>query len=167
MKKQRKKLRTKSKNIPVNSDNTRPKPNRRHVLKNLRNGMVGVAVLATGGYFAVNKVQATIAEHDLTKIGNGKPAIVQIHDPLCSICRALQREARDALGNFKGEDYEYLVANIRSKEGSALANKYFVPHVTLLLFDGKGELVKVLSGPNKSAFLQVEFAAHLAASQSG
>lgn len=130
----------------------------------LRNSAIAAVALAGGGYFAVTKVQATIAEHDLSKIGNGTPAIVQIHDPQCPVCLALQRETRDALDYFKEGDFEYLVANIRSKEGSAFANKHFVPHVTLLLFDGQGALVKVLNGPNKSGFLQTEFKAHLAAS---
>jgi hypothetical protein len=162
MKKKRKNLRVKSKNTPAQHSTLKSKVDRRKFLKQMRTGTIAMAVIAGGGYFAVSKVQATIAEHDLSKIGNGRPAIVQIHDPQCPVCLALQRETRDALSAFNQDDFEYLVANIRSKEGSEFANKYFVPHVTVLLFDGQGKLSKILNGPNKSDFLQTEFANHLA-----
>lgn len=162
MKKKQKKLRVKTKGTLVENNTLKPKNDRRKFLKQMRIGTIAIAVIAGGGYFAVNKVQATIAEHDLSKIGNGRPAIVQIHDPQCPVCLALQRETRDALSAFNQNDFEYLVANIRSKEGSDFANKYFVPHVTLLLFDGQGKLSKILNGSNKSDFLQTEFASHLA-----
>jgi hypothetical protein len=164
MKKQRKKQRTKPQNKPCGQNQTQ---DRRDFMKYLRNGAIAVAVSGGGGYFAVNTVQASMAEHDLTKIGNGTPAIVQIHDPQCPVCRALQKEARRALRDFEDDDFEYLVANIRSKEGGDLANKYFVPHVTILLFDGKGVLRKVLNGSKTSDLLRDEFTAHLAASKSG
>ena len=164
MKKQRKRSRTKSKNKPFAQAQ---KQDRRDFIKHLRNGAIAATVFGGGGYFAVSTVQASIAEQDLTKIGNGTPAIVQIHDPQCPVCRALQKEARRALRDLEGDDFEYLVANIRSKDGSDLANKYFVPHVTILLFDGKGVLRKVLSGPHTSDFLRNEFIAHLAGSKSG
>jgi hypothetical protein len=162
MKKKRKKLRVKSQIMPAQHDTLKPKTDRRKFLKQMRTGTIAIAVIAGGGYFAVNKVQATIAEHDLSKIGNGRPAIVQIHDPQCPVCLALQRETRKALSTFNQGDFEYLVANIRDKKGSEFANKYFVPHVTLLLFDSQGNLSKVLNGSNKSDFLKAEFAAHLA-----
>ncbi len=164
MKKQRKKSPVKSKAATADHKNLKPSLDRRHILKYMRNGTIALAAIAAGGYFAMDKVQATLTEHDLSKLGNGIPAIVQIHDPQCPVCLALQRETRDALGHFSQGDFEYMVANIRSQEGSAFANKYFVPHVTLLLFDGQGTLVKVLNGPNKSDFLQAEFRAHLKAS---
>jgi len=164
MKKKRKKSQAKPTEIPINAKKRTPKMGRRKLLMHLRNSAIATVALAGGGYFAVTKVQATIAEHDLSKVGNGTPSIVQIHDPQCPVCLALQREVRDALDNFEQGDFEYLVANIRSKEGSTFANNYFVPHVTLLLFNGQGALVKVLNGPNKSDFLQAEFKAHLAAS---
>ncbi len=140
---------------------------RRDFIKYLRNGTIAAAIFGGGSYFAVNTVQASMAEQDMTKIGNGTPAIVQIHDPQCPVCRALQKETRHALRDLEADGFEYLVANIRSKEGSDLANKYFVPHVTILLFDGKGALRKVLNGPKTSDVLRDEFNAHLAASKSG
>lgn len=126
----------------------------------------GVVALALGGvgYWTVASVSASIEETDLTRIGNGTPAVVQIHDPQCPVCMALQRETRDALASFEDGALGYIVANIKTDEGRALATRHGVGHVTLLLFDGDGTLRTVLSGPRTSADLRAAFAAHLEAS---
>ncbi len=100
-------------------------------------------------------------EQDLTQIGNGNPTIVQIHDPQCSQCVALQREARDALCEIGDANLQYVVANIRSTEGRQLAAAHGVGHVTLILFDGEGKRRRVLAGPNKRDYLTVAFRRHL------
>lgn len=137
------------------------KMSRRTMLRYLRTGAIAVPVLGVAGYFSVQSVQATICEADLTKIGQGTPSIVQIHDPNCPICTQLQKQARRALGDFEDETHTYLVANIKTLEGSSLAAKYAVPHVTILLFDAKGEMVEVLRGPRTADELRPIFAAHL------
>ena len=114
------------------------------------------------GWFLIDEVCATTRENDLTRIGNGVPAVVQIHDPECSLCRALQKETRDAMSNFNRNELQYLVANIRLAKGRQLANKHGVSHVTLLLFDGKGNRRGILSGPNTSHNLEDAFRRHLA-----
>lgn len=114
----------------------------------------------------VDYVGAVIDEHDLSRIGNGTPTIVQIHDPQCPRCLALQREARSALSDFETGELQYVIANIRTAQGKALASRYGVGHVTLLLFDGKGDMRNVLAGENTRDRLRAEFLAHLAASGS-
>lgn len=107
----------------------------------------GAAVMLAGaGWFSVTSVQVTMAEHDLTRIGNGRPAIVQIHDPGCALCRSLMKETRAALRELPAGAVQYLVANIDTAEGSALAATHGVPHVTLLLFDGDGKLQQTIRG---------------------
>lgn len=119
-------------------------------------GILGAVVLA-GGVYAISHVSATIAELDLTKLGNGMPTIVQIHDPNCPRCVELQGEARDALAEFDDGELQYLVANIRSDDGRDFANEHGVGHVTLILFDGEGRRRNVLVGNNSSATLIREF----------
>lgn len=114
------------------------------------------------GWFFIDEVCATTRENDLTRIGNGIPAVVQIHDPECPRCRALQKEVRDAMSNFKENELQYLVANIRLAKGRQLAIKHRVGHVTLLLFDGKGNRRGILAGPNSSDYLEDLFRGHLA-----
>ncbi len=122
----------------------------------------GAAIVGGLGLFSVNAVQATVAEQDLTRIGQGKPVIVQIHDPQCALCTALQRETRRALRALPDEALTYLVANIRNEEGAAFANRHGQPHVTLLLMDGDGAVQEVITGVQDSAVLLDAFRAHLA-----
>jgi hypothetical protein len=75
------------------------------------------------------------------------------------MCTALQKATRSALSNFQKDDLQYLVANIRTSTGSQFANKYNVPHVTLLLFDKRGKLQNVLQGVRKAEELTLAFKA--------
>ena len=113
------------------------------------------------GWYLANEVRATIQEGDLTRIGNGIPTIVQIHDPQCPKCVALQQETRDALSNFEDGKLHYLVANIRTVEWKMLATSHGVGHVTLLLLDGQGRKLNTLVGSNTGRYLTEMFRDHL------
>jgi len=162
MGKKSKRQKIKSKKNVVQKD---PAQERRDFLRKLRNGGIALGLVGAAGVFAAVKVSGSLAEGDLTKVGNGVPTIVQIHDPQCPKCQALQKEARKALDAFEEGKLQYLVANIRSADGKAFANKYLVPHVTILLLDGQGELKKILRGNNTHDFLRREFSAHLKSSR--
>ena len=133
------------------------KKSRREFLSTVANVALITAASGGAGWYLIDEVCATTRENDLTRIGNGIPAVVQIHDPECPRCRALQAEARDAMSNFNENDLQYLVANIRLDKGRQLANKHRVGHVTLLLFDGKGRRRGILSGPSTSDYLETAF----------
>lgn len=166
MKKQARKSQKKRNNAkadPVAIAAANKQESRRRFLRFARNGAIMLPVIAGAGYFSVSSVQATICEADLTKIGQGKPSIVQIHDPQCALCRTLQRQSRKALKTFDEENYTFLVANIKTIEGSTLAAQYGVPHVTLLLFDADGKMVQVVRGPSDTDSLRSIFDTHLKA----
>jgi len=110
------------------------------------------------GLWGVTHVQKIRTEHDLGTVGQGVPAVVQVHDPQCPVCNALQREARKALRDLDAQALLYRVANIRTAEGSAFAARYGVPHVTLLLFDAQGRLRDTLRGPQRAEDLRPAFA---------
>lgn len=82
--------------------------------------------------------------HDLNVIGQGEPVIVQIHDPGCPTCRRLKNIVTNAVGANKSVLYR--LADITTGEGKALQEKYSVPHVTLLYFDGTGKHVHTTTG---------------------
>lgn len=126
-----------------------------------RRALIALPVVAIAGYFTATQVQAIMSESDLSKINSGKPSIVQIHDPQCSMCRTLQNQTRKALKAYDDDTFEYLVANIRSEDGLAFSSKYGVSHVTLLLFDAKGEMVEIVKGPTDMDTLRRAFDAHL------
>ena len=133
------------------------KTSRRGFFTTFSNAALVTAIGGGFSWYLVDEVCATTREHDLTRIGNGVPTVVQIHDPQCSICAALQKEARDAVSNFDDTELQFLVANIRQDKGRALASKHGVQHITLLLLDGKGNKRSVLVGPNKSEYLTATF----------
>lgn len=95
--------------------------------------------------FGLNALEVNKRElHDLTVIGNGKPTVVQIHDPSCPICRRLKKIMSNAVG---GDDrVQYRLADITTAEGKSLQEKHSVPHVTVLYFDGKGKHVHTTQG---------------------
>ncbi len=162
MKQQKNKPRARKKKAPRDETPQTPKNvNRRSALGMIRNWGLFAAVGAAGGWYLIDEVLATISEQDLTKIGNGIPAVVQIHDPQCSRCLALQRETRKALKAFDSDQLQYLVANIRSDKGRALATANKVGHVTLLLFDAKGTRREVLHGTSHSDYLELVFRKHV------
>lgn len=123
-----------------------PDTSRRDVLKLLRNGGIGAAVLAGGGYFGVGSYRAYAAEHDLNRLGQGKPVVVQVHDPQCPTCTALQKQTRKALKEFGECDLVYLIADINTPEGQAFAVRHGVGNVTLMLFDPEGGLQRTVQG---------------------
>ena len=132
-------------------------PGRRRFLRVFRNFAIGAALVGGTGYVFAQNVMHAKHEHDLTRVGNGRPTIVQIHDPQCSLCLALQKETKEALEAFDDEEVDYVIANIRTQKGQAFANSHGVQHVTLLLFDDKGELKDILQGQRGSYQLRAAF----------
>ncbi len=162
MKQQKNKPRARKKKAPNSQTPQTPKTvDRRNALGVIRNWGLFAAVGAAGGWYLIDEVLATMSEQDLTKIGNGTPTVVQIHDPQCSRCLALQREARKAMKAFGGNELQYLVANIRSEKGRALASANGVGHITLLLFDAKGQRRETLHGNSHSDYLELMFRKHV------
>lgn len=137
---------------------------RRRFLRLARNGAIALPIAGGIGFFAIQSTLASRREGDLSQIGQGTPTIVQIHDPQCSLCRALQAQTRRVLKDFDDDAFTYLVANIKTSEGQALAAEHRVPHVTLLLFNARGRMVDVVRGPTDLDNLRNVFANHLGAS---
>ena len=135
-------------------------PTRRDAMKVLRNGVIGAGIVAGGGFTALGSFRAYAAEHDLSRIGQGDPVIVQVHDPGCSMCTTLQKQTRKALKSFDNCGLTYLVADINTPEGAAFAQRFGVPHVTLVLLDGAGNRRQTLSGIRSADQLRPVFAKH-------
>ena len=119
------------------------------------------AVLAgvVGSGLAAFKYSYDIS-HDLSVLGKGIPAIVQIHDTSCSLCNQLRRNTDSAVKPF-GDRLLYRIADISTPQGRQLQLRHEVPHVTLLLFDGKGKVRNVLTGVKSEEVLQRAFEIHL------
>lgn len=138
-------------------------PARRSMLKLVGGGVLATAGAGGVGLWAVGSFRAYAAEHDLTRVGQGDIAIVQIHDPQCPTCTALQKQTRAALRDFDDCGITYLVADITTPDGADFARKHRVSNVTLLLFDGAGQLHDTVHGLQQASQLAQTFAAHKAA----
>lgn len=135
-------------------------PTRRSVLTKFGIGGAAFVGVAGAGFWTVNSFRAHAAEHDLSRIGQGQPAIVQVHDPSCALCTELQRQTRRALRSSYGTEPLYLVANINTEEGQAFQATHAVPHVTLVLLDGDGNVLDVLRGVRQQDELSEIFTQH-------
>lgn len=129
-----------------------------------RAGTIGGAALIVAGvgFWGVRTVQASIAERDLSVVGQGLPTIVQVHDTQCQTCIALQREVRAALKDVGDADLEYRVADIKTDDGIAFASRFAATHSTLLFFDAAGNLTDRMVGPNTRDRLTSAFQSHIA-----
>ena len=140
-----------------------PPKTRRDVLRMGAYGGVAAVGAAGVAFWGVSSFRGYAAEHDLARVGESAMTVVQIHDPQCPVCTALQKQTRAALRKLDGSDITYLVADIKTPEGAAFARKYRVPHVTLLMFDEAGELQQTLRGPQQADQLVEIFSAQMAA----
>ncbi|MEM9046755.1 MAG: hypothetical protein AAGC81_18900 [Pseudomonadota bacterium] len=147
--------------VPVSAKKDKPPMTRRRALNLAINAGLGLAAVG-GGWYVFSEVRAGIVEGDLSRIGQGVPMVVQIHDPQCQQCIALQRETRAALEGFSEDELQYVVANIRQPSGRKLASLHGVPHVTLLLFDANGTMREAIQGVSDRAYLSTAFQRHLA-----
>ncbi|MEO0566274.1 MAG: hypothetical protein AAF066_00950 [Pseudomonadota bacterium] len=120
---------------------------------------IGAGVVVAGGatVFGTRSVLAKMAELDLERIGQGVPAVVQIHDPSCSICTSLQRQARKAMKGFEDQELIYLVADISTTDGRAFAARYGVPHVTIMMFNERGRHEGTMQGMRQAEELKAAF----------
>lgn len=103
------------------------------------------------------------AVRDLSAIGKGVPAVVQVHDTTCPICTELRRTVGGIQGEFSDEDLLIRVADVHTEEGLAFAARYTAERrVTLLYLDGNGELVTIQSGARDADALRRDFRLHAA-----
>ena len=137
-------------------------PNRRQMMGYLQYGVLGAVVIGGAGTYAATSIMADLAERDLTRLGQGTPTIVQIHDPTCNDCSLLQSETRAALRSFDDDDIGFLVADLNSTDGAAFAREHGVGRVTLMLFDGDGRPVDVMTGVRGRDALRIRFERFLA-----
>lgn len=76
---------------------------RRDFISAMRNRAIALVAAGGLGAYVVYHYQSTAHEHDLTGVGNGTASVVQIHDPQCQLCLALQKQTRQALNSLEGD----------------------------------------------------------------
>ncbi|MEM7208180.1 MAG: thioredoxin family protein [Pseudomonadota bacterium] len=122
---------------------TRSGPRQRKPFKLTRRKFVSIGVFALVGVLAFFGVNAYIEKqevlHDLSAIGQGRPVLVQVHDPKCSMCQRLLSSVDRVMPDYP--DVDFRIANINVPSGNGFARRHSVGNVTLILFDARGNKV--------------------------
>ncbi len=133
-----------------------------------RNRLTGIAIvtvlLAAGVVATIAAVEGSEEErHDLTAVGQGVPAIVQVHDTTCPVCTQLRANIERIEDEFSDEELVIRIADVDTDEGLRFVGQYTSQRrVTLLFFDGDGELTDVQTGLQPVSQLRDTFEAHAA-----
>lgn len=101
--------------------------------------VVGAAGAAIHRYDVQNR-----GLHNLTIIGQGKPVVVQIHDPSCPLCRRLMNNSRQALKDQ--DNVLFRVADVTTGNGGEFQRQHNASTVSLLLFNADGQKVDTIQG---------------------
>lgn len=124
--------------------------------------IVALVAVAAGAAVTVYERQEE-AVRDLSAVGQGIPAIVQVHDHTCPVCVELKATVDRIEGDFSEERLLIRIADVHTEEGLSFASRYTeARRATLLYIDGEGNLVTEVSGAQGEAALRRTFASHAA-----
>jgi len=93
---------------------------------------------------------------DLTVIGKGKPAAVQVFDPNSVSSLDLMEAFNKVRGEYEGR-IEFLLADLNRDEGKQFAQTHGVGSNTLVLFGPDGSKVGTVPGPQNAEALKKLF----------
>ena len=159
-KKNKRKAKASKSSPKTNNASASPVAARRPISRRKMLGLLlGVPLVGVAGVGVHRHDVKKRALHDLSVLGNGSPAIVQIHDPSCRLCRRLMANTKKALGDR--DDITYRIADVTKTKGREFQERYGVPHVTLLLFNAKGRHVHTVQGVTPAEELVEHFRRHL------
>lgn len=128
----------------------------------LAGSIVGLVLLGVGATITIYEQRAE-AVRELSGIGKGVPAVVQVHDNTCPVCTELRKTVERIEGDFSDGDLLIRVADVHREEGLAFAGRYTgARRATLLFIDGDGNLVNEISGAQGEAALRRSFREHAA-----
>ncbi|NBC29333.1 MAG: hypothetical protein GVY29_05000 [Spirochaetes bacterium] len=160
------------KNLPSGSPETRKqkrqekdlRARRRRRGRRLLAAGVAVLVLAAAGALAFASNQRADRARDLSLVGSGTPAVVQVHDHTCPVCTELRGNVQRVQDEFSDEELLIRVADVHTDEGLAFAARYTsARRATLLYINGSGELVRSQTGAQGVDALRRAFSNHAAA----
>jgi hypothetical protein len=120
-----------------------------------------VVAIGSVAVFAFQRGQEEV--YDLSQVGTGVPAVVQVHDFTCPVCTELRETVQVIEDEFTESDLLIRIADVHTDEGLEFASRYTTARrATLLFISGNGELVDVRSGEASAAVLRERFQRHIA-----
>jgi hypothetical protein len=129
--------------------------------------VIVAVVLAVGVVATIAAAERSEEQlRDLTAVGRGVPAIVQVHDTTCPVCSQLRANIERIEDEFSDDELVIRVADVHSDDGLRFVGRYTSQRrVTLLFFDGDGELTDIQTGLQPVSQLRDAFEAHAATAQ--
>lgn len=123
--------------------------------------LIVAAVVVAGGATVTFRANQTEALRDLSDVGRGVPAVVQVHDYTCPVCMELRGEIEGIDGEFSDDRLLIRVADVHTEGGLDFARDYTsARRATLLFIDGEGNLVAEQSGAQPAEVLRRTFERH-------
>ncbi|NBB90268.1 MAG: hypothetical protein GVY23_03560 [Spirochaetes bacterium] len=138
----------------------RERRRRRHRVLWIAAILAVVAAAGGWGLYAYNQGEERI--RDLTAVGLGVPAVVQVHDATCPVCSELRANVESIEGDYSDDELLIRIADVHTDKGAAFASRHTMARrATLLFLNGEGELVDVRSGAIPSEDLKLLFSRHI------
>jgi hypothetical protein len=111
---------------------------------------VGIVVLALA--LAATLLPRGFSD-DLSRIGQGRPAVVLTHDKEAVASLELMTMLNDIRGDYE-DRLEFLAIDVATEEGRSFAQSQGVGSSLLVLFDGTGSRIAVFDGIRDPAILR-------------
>ncbi|MEX2443025.1 MAG: hypothetical protein WD492_05445 [Alkalispirochaeta sp.] len=150
---------------PIERQRQRGEKKQRTRARRRRRTMVGVVVALLGVGAVATVIAVANGEdrraRDLSLVGTGVPAVVQVHDITCPVCTELRANVESIEGEFSDDELVIRVADIATDEGLTFARQHTSNRrVTLLFLDGDGDLVDEQVGLRSPQELREVFVEH-------
>ncbi len=124
----------------------------------LQFGAIAVVAAAVVVVLAVRANRSEQFRQDLSQLGNGVPAAVQVWDVSCPICNQNRANVARIEDDYSDDDLLIRYVDVRTDEGVRFASQYTDRRrQTMLLFDGEGELVDIVTGPIEQQSMRILF----------
>ncbi len=118
-----------------------------------RRFLLGLLVSVGVAGFLWSQLPSGAYPTDLSRIGDGRPAVVLAHDANYGGGMAVMELMNDIRGDY-AEEVEFLVAHLGMADAQEFASRHAARDGTVLLFAGDGSRVGVLHQPRSTGELR-------------
>lgn len=125
----------------------------------LRSTLITVTIVVLALALAATLLPRGFSD-DLSRIGQGRPAVVLMHDKEAVASQELMNLLNGIRGDYE-DRVEFLVTDVATPEGEAFAAIQRVGNSLLVLFDGTGNRIAVIDGIRDAQILRSTLEARL------
>lgn len=119
----------------------------------VRWGVIGVPVVILAMVGLAALLLPPSYSTDLSRIGQGKPAVVQVYDADNLVSHRLT-EGFNAIRDEFEDQVEFLLADLNAPAGDAFARRHGAASGTVIFFNGEGRRLHTLQGIQEPATLR-------------